>query len=197
MTRTIYHIRHGQTDWNAAGRLQGSQDIPLNAIGRSQADANGRALAAHFGREGIDPGALGWFSSPLGRSRETMERVRVGVGVAPDRYVVVPDLREVSFGVYEGKTYDDIARLNPTDHAEIFRDKWHFLPPEGESYVMLADRLAAWLARTSGDMVVVSHGGVYRALRAVIECRDDPQLAHLLVPQDRIFVWRDRHGSWL
>lgn len=197
MTRTIYHIRHGQTDWNVAGRLQGMQDIPLNPTGQAQADGNGRALGAHFKAEGIDPAALHWFSSPLGRTRETMERVRGGIGLDPEAYVVVPDLREVSFGVYEGKTYEDIAETNPAHHAEIMRDKWHFLPPEGESYEQMAERLRAWLARTAGDMVVVSHGGVFRALRAVIEDLDDPNLAHLLVPQDRIFVWRDRHGSWL
>ncbi len=197
MTRTIYHIRHGQTDWNLAGRLQGSQDIPLNATGRAQADANGLALAEHFRARGLDPAALAFVASPLGRTRETMERVRAGLGLDPRAYEIVPDLREVSFGAYEGKTYDDIAREAPADHAALARDKWHFLPPDGESYVMLADRVGRWLATTSGDLVIVSHGGVFRALRWVIERREDPDLAHLLVPQDRIFVWRDRRGSWL
>jgi probable phosphoglycerate mutase len=197
VTRTIYHIRHGQTDWNLAGRLQGSQDIPLNAVGRAQADANGRALAAALAAEGRDPAEFAWYASPLGRTRETMERLRGGLGLPRAGYVVAPDLREVSFGAYEGKTYEDIARIAPADQAEILRDKWHFLPPGGESYVMLADRLAGWLATTAGDMVIVSHGGCFRALRWVIEDLHDTELAHLLVPQDRIFVWRDRHGSWL
>ncbi|MER2604596.1 MAG: histidine phosphatase family protein, partial [Siculibacillus sp.] len=64
MTRTIYHIRHGQTDWNAAGKLQGTQDIPLNHRGRAQADGNGRRLAAHFAAIGRDPASLPWFVSP-------------------------------------------------------------------------------------------------------------------------------------
>ncbi|MCE1234959.1 MAG: histidine phosphatase family protein [Hyphomicrobiales bacterium] len=197
MTRTIFHIRHGQTDWNLAGRLQGSQDIPLNATGRAQADANGVALARAFATEGLDPAGFAFVASPLGRTRETMRRVRAGLGLDPEAFEVVHDLREVSFGAYEGKTYDDIAREAPADYDEIVRDKWRFLPPEGESYVMLADRLAGWLATTTGDLVIVSHGGCFRALRSVIEGLDDPELAHLLVPQDRIFVWRDRHGSWL
>jgi len=197
VTRTIFHIRHGETDWNLAGRLQGSQNIPLNATGRAQADGNGRALAAHFAAIGRDPADFAFCASPMGRTRETMERVRAGLGLPREGYEVVDALREVSFGAYEGKTYEDIERIAPADHAEIVRDKWHFLPPDGESYVMLADRLAGWLATTSGDLVIVSHGGCFRAFRWVIEDLHDPELAHLLVPQDRIFVWRDRHGSWL
>lgn len=195
--RTIYHIRHGQTDWNAAARLQGSQDIPLNAVGRAQADANGVALAAHFRAAGRDPATLAWMSSPLGRARETMERVRLAVGLPRDGHRIVADLREVCFGRFEGLTYDDIERLDPVAGAAIRRDKWHFEPPDGESYVQLADRLARWYATTDGDLVVVSHGGVFRALRWVIEGLHDPALAVLFVPQDRIFRWQDGRGAWL
>ncbi len=197
MSRTIYHIRHGQTDWNLAARLQGSQDIPLNATGQAQADANGAMLAGHFREAGRDPASLAFVASPLGRSRETMERVRRACGLDPADYRVVPDLREVSFGRFEGLTYADIERLDPAAGAEIRRDKWHFLPPEGESYVMLAARIAAWWASTAGDMVIVSHGGVFRALRWVIEEKHDPALAVLFVPQDLIFRWRDGRGAWL
>jgi probable phosphoglycerate mutase len=197
VSRTIHHIRHGQTDWNRAGRLQGSQDIPLNAVGQAQADANGVALAAHFAAQGRDPASLVWVASPLGRARETMERVRRACGLPSDGYTVVPDLREVSFGRFEGLTYADIERVDPAAGAEIRHDKWHFLPPEGESYEAMAARIAAWLATTSGDLVIVSHGGVFRALRWVIEDLHDPALAHLFVPQDRIFRWQDARGAWL
>lgn len=197
VTKTIFHIRHGQTDWNAAGRLQGVQDIPLNETGRAQADGNGRALAAHFAENGIDPASLSWFASPLGRTRETMERVRIAGGLDPKAYTIVPDLREVTFGLWEGKTYDEVARDDPAGYEAVRADKWNFVPPEGENYVQLSARIARWLGQTSGDMVIVSHGGVFRGLRNVIEANDDHELAHLLVPQDRIFVWKDRAGSWL
>lgn len=197
MSRTIYHIRHGQTDWNAAGRLQGSQDIPLNATGRAQANANGAALAGHFREIGRDPASLAWKVSPLGRSRETMERVRGAVGLVPTEYEIVPDLREVSFGRFEGLTYADIDRHHPAAGQAIRRDKWHFQPPDGESYVALAERVERWLATTTGDLVIVSHGGVFRALRWVIENDHDTALAVLFVPQDRIFRWQDRRGAWL
>ncbi len=197
VTRTIYHIRHGQTDWNRAGRLQGSQDIPLNAVGQAKADANGRTLGAHFRAIGRDPASLLWVVSPLGRTRETMERVRAGAGLAPADYTVETALREVSFGRFEGLTYAEIERHAPAAWAELARDKWHFLPPDGESYVMMAARVRAFVEGCDGDMVIVSHGGVFRALRSVIEHLDDPALAHLFVPQDRIFRWQDRAGAWL
>ncbi|WP_228259528.1 histidine phosphatase family protein [Siculibacillus lacustris] len=197
MTRTIYHIRHGETDWNAAGRLQGGRDIPLNDRGRRQADGNGRALGAHFSAIQRDPSTLTWIASPLGRTRETMERVRRGAGLEPSAYATHPDLREVSFGRYEGLTYADLDVQAPRAAAELRRDKWNFVPPDGESYAMLIARVGGFLAGTSGDLVIVSHGGVFRVLRALIEESEDHELAHLFVPQDRIFRWQDRHGAWL
>lgn len=197
MTRTIYHIRHGQTDWNAAGKLQGAQDIPLNDRGRAQADANGRALGAHFAAVGRDPGSLGWVASPLGRTRETMERVRRAAGLDPTGYVVAEGLRELSFGRFESLTYAEVEAHAPAAMAELRRDKWNFAPPGGENYVMLTDRVRRWFETTTGDLVIVSHGGVFRALRGIVEGRHDPSLAVLFVPQDRIFRWQDGHGAWL
>lgn len=197
MVRSIYHVRHGETEWNAAGRLQGSQDIPLNPIGRAQADANGRALAAHFAEIGRAPSEFRWIASPLGRARETMERVRRGVGLPVAGYELAPGLREVSFGRYEGWTYEDLAERVPADWAALQTDKWNFLPPDGESYAMLVERVGAVLEATEGDLVLVSHGGVFRALRAIVEANRDHELAHLIVPQDRIYLWRDRVGAWL
>ncbi|MHB1110207.1 MAG: phosphoglycerate mutase family protein, partial [Devosia sp.] len=72
----FYFVRHGQTDWNAEGRYQGSKDIPLNAIGRGQADKNGALLRDLLVRSGRSVSEFDWYVSPLGRARETMERIR-------------------------------------------------------------------------------------------------------------------------
>ena len=69
---TIYFIRHGETDWNAEARLQGQRDVPLNDLGRVQAEEAGRRLRELVGR----PEDLDYVASPLGRARETMERLR-------------------------------------------------------------------------------------------------------------------------
>lgn len=72
----LYFVRHGETDWNAEGRYQGSKDIPLNDIGRGQADLNGRLLARLLQRAGRAPSEFTWHVSPLGRTMETMARIR-------------------------------------------------------------------------------------------------------------------------
>jgi probable phosphoglycerate mutase len=197
VTRTIYHIRHGLTDWNVAKRLQGSQDIPLNATGRAQAEANGAALAAHFADIGRDPATLRWVSSPLARARETMERVRRAVGLPASEHETEGDLREVGYGIFEGMTHAEIEAADPEAEDALLNDKWHYCPPRGESYVMLAERVARWWATTEGDIVIVSHGGTFRALRIAIENNRDPGLAVYYVPQDRIFRWQDARGAWL
>lgn len=191
------HIRHGETDWNAARRLQGSQDIPLNAHGESQARRNGRALASAFAERGLDPTSFAWVASPMRRARRTMELVRGEMGLDPAGYLPVPALRELSFGRYEGLTYEDIEARHPDDFASLRADKWRYLPPGGESYVMLRERVAPWYAGLAGPTVVVSHGGVYRALKSLLLGRVEPGLAEFLVPQDRISLWRDGEESWV
>src|SRR5262249_49329547 len=108
----IYYIRHGETDWNVEGRLQGHQDVPLNARGRAQATACGGILRDLFARDGRYPARLDYVSSPLGRSRQTMELARVALGLAAGGYAIEPRLIEISFGDWEGFT---IAQLRERD----------------------------------------------------------------------------------
>ena len=72
---TIFYIRHGETDWNVTGRLQGRRDVPLNARGRTQAMYCGDILRGLFAREGRNVSEIDFVSSPLGRARTTMELV--------------------------------------------------------------------------------------------------------------------------
>src|SRR5690606_32233692 len=76
---TIYLVRHGQTDWNAEYRLQGQADTDLNETGRAQAGRNGRRLAGLV----ADPAGFDFVSSPMRRTRETMERLRAAMGLDP------------------------------------------------------------------------------------------------------------------
>ncbi|CAH0143548.1 Acid phosphatase [Arthrobacter sp. Bi26] len=93
MTFTTFAlVRHGQTDWNAERRLQGSTDIPLNAVGRGQA-RNAVAALSGYGWDAI-------VSSPLSRAAETADLIAAGLGLSVARRV--PELAERSFGPAEG-----------------------------------------------------------------------------------------------
>jgi broad specificity phosphatase PhoE len=80
-TPPFFMIRHGETDWNREKRYQGQVDIPLNALGREQAAGNGRLLASL----GHDWAQWRFYSSPLGRARDTMEILRGEHGSRPGR----------------------------------------------------------------------------------------------------------------
>lgn len=165
----ILFVRHGETDYNAEGRLQGQQDIPLNGRGRAQASAIGRSLAklmpeAIAALEAADA----FFASPLLRVRETMELARAALGLPPTRYALAPELKELTFGEWEGLTWPQVAKRDPAGARAREADKWNFAPPDGESYAMLADRLRPWLEARDRDCFVASHGGVARAFMTLI-----------------------------
>lgn len=157
-------IRHGETDWNVAGRLQGGRDVPLNARGRAQATAAGHSLAGIFRGSGCLPEEARFVVSPLGRARDTAERVRLALGLPPGGYAVDDRLQELSFGLWEGLTWREVKRRDPLRVTARRRDKWHFVPPGGESYAQLAGRVRPWVDSVTDNVVVVSHGGVARAL---------------------------------
>jgi len=180
----IYVIRHGQTDWNAEGRLQGQKDIPINAIGRGQATRNGEALRELVGSaDGFD-----FVASPLGRTRETMERIRTAMGLDPMDYRTDECLKELSFGDWEGFTTAEIKKTAPERLRERSRNKWGFIPPgeDAESYEILSWRIGAWLASLTGPTISVSHGGVLRSLFRIIGNVDEHEAANMPIHQDRL-----------
>jgi probable phosphoglycerate mutase len=195
----IVFIRHGETDWNAEGRLQGQRDQPLNGRGRAQASAVGRMLAKRMRAE-IDrlEAADAFVASPLIRTRETMELARAAMGLEPKRYRVFDELKELTFGEWEGLTWEEVAAIDAKAERERQKDKWRYTPPGGESYAALAERIAAWLATRRGDMFVASHGGVARALMYLLGGLDPQRAPNADVPQGRALVLEpDGRFSWV
>lgn len=190
---TLYVVRHGETDWNAAGRLQGQTDIPLNDIGRGQAKRNGEKLRAHFAD--ADAG-LHFVASPLSRAYETMRLVRMGMGLAPEPFATDDRLKEISYGVCEGRTW---PQLPPIDRAGIARakDPYRWCPDNGESYADLTNRARLWLDTCDRDAVVVTHGGITRVLRGLAVGIPTEKVPTLKVPQDRVLVLRKGEMSWM
>lgn len=167
----LYFIRHGQTDWNVAGKIQGRMDIPLNDTGRIQA----RFLAEAMERRPVQA----VFSSPQKRARETAEAVGSCQGV---QVILLPQLMEISYGVWEGRTTDDILETD----RELFEAWWEHpssvAPPGGETLDQVRERcLEAWeqiKSTLKGDSAIVSHGSTLAHLLSLIleEERDDDDI---------------------
>ena len=100
----FYLIRHGQTDWNIEGKIQGKTDIPLNQTGLHQAELLARGMRS---RE-----IAAVYTSPLLRARQTAELLAGEKGLPVQ---VIPELREVDFGLWEGKTWEEIEAEYPRD----------------------------------------------------------------------------------
>ncbi len=147
----FWYLRHGETDWNRLGLSQGSADIPLNELGLQQA----RDAAQRLRGRGI----TSIVASPLSRARVTAEIVAETLGLD---VVLEPDLREVGWGVQEGKELADWFPAWIDGHAT----------PEGaESFAALRRRTVAGLNRAIAQpptVLVVAHGAVFRALRAAM-----------------------------
>lgn len=158
----IYLARHGETDWNRARRVQGSQNTELNEKGITQACG----LADQILEEGLQFDAL--YSSPQRRALRTAEIIseRFNLPVQTDSR-----LMEINFGKWEGHTWDEIQELYPEEFAYYSEDRWNHCVPEGESHHMLLDRALEALRDiassnpSDSDILVVSHGALILALR--------------------------------
>lgn len=188
---TIYYIRHGETEWNADGRLQGTQDIPLNSLGRKQATDAGNILAALFARDGRSEQSLAFVASPLGRARSTMELVRGSLRLPPCDYAIDDRLREIGYGDWEGSTLVQMQASDPELFAKRQADKWTVSPPGGESYVEVQARVSDWYSQLTADTVAVAHGGTARALMVALGIETSGSAADLTIEQGAVYVFGD------
>lgn len=145
-------LRHGPTDWNREGRLQGRADRPLSAM--AAADLRRRRLPAALA-------GFAWWTSPLARARQSA----AALGIAAPG--VAPAMVEMDWGAWEGRR---LAALRAALGAALAANEARgldFRPPGGESPRQVGTRALAWLADRPGDCGVVTHKGVIRALYAL------------------------------
>jgi broad specificity phosphatase PhoE len=187
----IYYIRHGETAWNAQGRFQGSQDIPLNDLGRRQAADAGGILTDLFARDGRNPSSLAFVASPLSRARATMELVRGVLKLPTGGYAVDDRLREIGYGRWEGATLAQMQASDPGLFAARLSDKWTIPPPEGESYAEVQARVSDWYNHLRLDTVAVAHGGTARALMVALGVETPDSAADLTIEQGAVYVFGD------
>jgi broad specificity phosphatase PhoE len=187
----LYYVRHGETDFNAEGRLQGRRDTELNSHGRLQAAESGSLLRDLFARDQRAASDFAYVASPLKRARETMEIVRTTLALDPLAYTVDDRLMEISYGEWEGLTLPEIDARMPGTLAGRERDKWDFAPPGGESYRELTRRIGEWYAALTRDTVVAAHGGGVRALMAIFNVLPREEATHAQIAQGVVYVFAD------
>lgn len=155
--RTLFFVRHGQTEWNAEQRMQGQANSPLTPTGRKHARQSGQFLA-QFPIDFM-------YVSPLGRVQQTLSCVQ--------EYVDAPwendeRLREWHCGEWSGHLYKDLRHKWPEDWAKWQKDRYRMRPPGGENYPDMFARVAPFiegLGATKGEHIaILSHGMIGRIM---------------------------------
>ena len=154
----VYIVRHGETEWNAQGRIQGHSDIPLSDNGRAQAQSVARRLS------GI-PFSVA-YASDLSRTHETAQII---LGDTATALRTTPQLREYSKGVFEGLTVDEYARQYPDQYQASLQNDLDFAPTGGETIRETSIRMSRFVDETLQNhqdetTLVVGHGGSLRSL---------------------------------
>lgn len=175
-------VRHGETEWNVAGRRQGRLDAPLTDRGRHQANRVAALVVD------ADTGADALFSSPLGRTRATAAVLSTVLDLPVQ---VLDQLAEVDHGRFSGLTSSEIEDQWPGAMANRENDKWRWRFPGGESYEDAATRAANALreltGRSSSRPLVVTHEMIGRMLIGAL----------LELPSEEALQWSLRQGTVL
>lgn len=173
----VYFARHGETDYNKQGLIQGWIDTPLNATGHAQAKAVAAALAKVTA---LEP-SFNFLVSPLLRARQTMGYVAEALELEPEQIVITPSVKELGFGIWEGKPFWEL-KDSPVYPADA-EGRYYWRPEGGESYQDGEARMDAFLATLTGPTLIVAHGAIGRCLMGRTAGLAPAQLVSLRTPQ--------------
>ncbi len=189
----MYVIRHGQTVWNRARIIQGQQQSVLTTEGIGQAGVMGRALALHLEQRGLEAARMTMISSPLARSYQTASIIAEGIGYDPVRIEIDARLKEIGFGRWETRPWDEIAAEEGGAIEAWKAARWSYRPPGGENYPDVVARLQDWLKDLTGfdKLIVVAHGVVNQILRGLHLDVPEAQIPTLDFPQDAFYRLSD------
>lgn len=159
----LYLTRHGETDWNVSSRIQGQTDTPLNETGVRQA----KELAERLLEE--KPEIAKIYTS---RQKRAYQTAKIAAEKLQAEVVVKDGLEEISFGKWEGYTWKQVKELFSEEYEEWHENRRYKVPPEGESYQQLLERLVPALQEISReekeDVLVVTHSAVIMTLLSYI-----------------------------
>jgi len=187
--KTIYLVRHAETTWNLEGKVQGSRDTPLSLDGLAQT-AKTVAFLSALRFDTI-------FTSPLTRARAIAEPVGINLGVSP---IVMPELREIEFGGWEGHTWNEIETMYPATLAAWELKSLEARPDGGESLTDVgrrAEKVRSMIESSSGELVlVVAHGGLNRVLMSVLLDLPISSYNYFTQPNACISIFEAETSKW-
>ena len=187
----IYYIRHGETSWNAQGRLQGTQDIALNDLGRGKRLMPAMCSPIYWRAMAATSRRCRSLQARCSRARVTMELVRGALKLPAETYALDDRLREIGYGVWEGSTLAEMQAADPELYARRLTAKWTMAPRGGETYAEVQARMRDWYDAVKGDTVAVAHGGTARALMVALGIETPASAADLLIEQGAVYVFGD------
>lgn len=157
----LYFVRHGETKQNKEKCYYGSLDVPLIDKGIAQAEALGKWL------EDVEFDKV--YISEAKRTEKT-----AAILLKNEHYPLIKDSRinETDFGIFEGKSYSELQELYPEQWKDWCYNWKEFIPPEGESYIQVYDRVKSFmedlLKLNEENVLIVTHGGVIRSIYCYI-----------------------------
>ena len=181
----IYLIRHGETVWNRASRLQGHKDTPLTMKGVKQAQALGFALKGVLKNK--TPSFF--YSSPIGRAKQTAAIISDIIDFDVERTEYKSSLKEITFGDWDGLNMQEILTQYKTSWEKRKTDKWNTSPPNGESFQEAKKRVTHLLDEIANqqDVVIVAHGSLNKIIRGCWRNLSEAETLPLDEPQDGFY----------
>ncbi|EII2984524.1 histidine phosphatase family protein [Vibrio parahaemolyticus] len=185
MTRRIFVLRHGETEFNADKKLQGHCNSSLTSKGSDQARRVGTTLKKY-----VENRPFRVYSSTLGRALQTSQIVCEELNYSYENLNKEPRLKEFSLGEWEQRTIPSLEQEIPNLLAQ---NDWYLQAPNCETYESVRERLSSWLSDVAHDedIVVVSHGLTGIVLRGLLLGMDYTQVWQQDLPQDAFFIIED------
>lgn len=187
----IYLVRHGETEWNSAGRYQGAKNSPLTTRGRSQAQAYGTTLTLELAEQSLP---VLTYVSPLGRAQETAAIIANSV---PLDIRIEPRIAEISTGTWDGMSLYEIEMEHPDALTGSSPYDWYFRAPDGESFDNAITRVRSWLEDVKRPCLAVTHGLASRLIRGVYEGLSEDAMLTLDVPQNGFYRLNEGQSTFL
>ena len=184
--RTLILVRHGESEWNRAGRIQGQVNSPLTDLGISQARAISDYLSGIFLNQELEI-----YSSPLKRAIQTAEIIAKGIDHLSSEVIIEERLNDFNLGEISG-TYgwDKVAEIFPAQAQLKLQDPMRFHPSGGESGIEFQARLRSLLEDLMDDgtlKLMVSHGIVNKFIRGILKNLSGKEMVKLGESQNTIF----------